>query len=424
MNSPLALLGGHAAVADPGPHFSWPPLDNQTAMAVLDQLGESISVYDRSGIIAELEDALAKYFDVRHVVLTSSGTAALHSMYAASGLEPGDEVIVPAYTFFATATPLLHLGVVPVLADSNETGNISVDEVAGKVTSRTKAIVVTHLWGIPADVEGLRDFAYRHNLMLLEDASHAHGAEVSGQKVGTFGRAAALSMNGPKPLSAGEGGFVLTDDDELYYRVLLHGQYNKRCRNEIPATHPLHRYAVSGMGLKFRIHPLAAAIAFDQLNRLDDYLDGREQIAHYMCTQLGQLRGIVVPDVPATDRPAWYGLPLIYEPDELDGLPVERFYAALQAEGCLEVDRPGSTCPLNTLPLFQDAEPLFPHDPVLYGLHYHPGEFPVAEQVHRYTLKLPVWHREADLPLVRRYLDGFCKVTENYKQLMGTKRDG
>lgn len=256
---------------------------------------------------------------------------------------------------------------------------------------------------------------------MLEDASHAHGASVGGQKIGTYGRAAAFSMNGPKPLSAGEGGFVLTNDDDLYYRVLLHGQYNKRCRNEIPDAHPLHRYAVTGMGLKFRIHPLAAAIALDQLGRLDDYLAGRARIARFLCDQLGQLPGIAVPEVPDEHQPAWYGLPLRYVPEDLDGLPVERFHAALQAEGCLEVDRPGSTCPLNMLPLFQDAEPLFPHDPGLYDLHYHPSEFPMAEETHHHTLKLPVWHRDADLPLVRRYIDGFSKVIANYKHLMGTK---
>lgn len=424
MTSPLALLGGRPAVPEPGPHFTWPPLDGRTEAAVLGQLDATISIYDRSGVIAELEDALSAYFGVRHAVLTSSGTAALHSMYAASGLEPGDEVIVPAYTFFATATPLLHLGVVPVLADSDESGNIAVDDVARKISPRTRAIVATHLWGIPADIEGLRDVANGHDLMLLEDGSHAHGAEVSGQKVGAFGDAAAFSMNGPKPLSAGEGGFVLTDNDELYYRLLLHGQYNKRCRNEIPKSHPLHRYAVTGMGLKFRIHPLAAAIALSQVGQLDEYLDGRGRIARYLCDHLGQLPGIAVPEVAATNRPAWYGLPLIYVPDELDGLPVERFHAALQAEGCREVDRPGSTRPLNTLPLFQDPAPLFPSDPRLCDLQYQGGQFPVAEQVHHHTLKLPVWHREAELPLVRHYIDGFCKVVEHYKHLMGTTRNG
>ncbi|MGL5825213.1 MAG: DegT/DnrJ/EryC1/StrS family aminotransferase, partial [Nocardioides sp.] len=237
-----------------------------------------------------------------------------------------------------------------------------------------------------------------------------------GQRVGTFGRAAAFSMNGPKPLSAGEGGFVLTDDDEVYYRVLLHGQYNKRCRNEIPRDHQLYDYAVTGMGLKFRIHPLAAAIAAQQLSRLDDYLAKRASIAAYLCERLSELPGIAVPELPVGVRASWYGLPLQYDADELDGLPVERFYEALQAEGCLEVDRPGSTCPLNLLPLFQRPEPLLPA--YAGNLDYASTRSPNAEAIHHNTIKLPVWHREDHRSLVNSYIKAFHKVVDNHNDLL------
>lgn len=155
MTSRLALRGGTPVRHESGAHFTWPPITAATAKAVLDQLGTAVSIYDRSGVVADLEDALGDYFDVRHAVLTSSGTAALHSTYVASFIEPGDELIVPAYTFLATVTPLLHLGAIPVLADSDETGNMSVDDVAARITPKTTAIMVTHLWGIPADLGGL-----------------------------------------------------------------------------------------------------------------------------------------------------------------------------------------------------------------------------------------------------------------------------
>lgn len=417
MTSPLALLGGPPTVTQTTPHFTWPPLDDQSEAAVMRQLRRSISIYDRSGVIERLEDELCKYHGVTHAVLTSSGTAALHSMYAACGLGPGDEVIVPAYTFFATVTPLLHLGAVPVLADCDESGNLDPKDVTQRITERTKAVVVTHMWGVPAAMSSLKAITDEHGLMLLEDASHAHGASIDGQRVGTFGRAAAFSMNGPKPLSAGEGGFVLADDDEVYYRVLLHGQYNKRCRNELPRDHPLYDYAVTGMGLKFRIHPLAASIALDQLGRLDTYLNARARIAAHLSERLAALPGIIVPELPLGVRASWYGLPLQYATNELDGLPVERFHEALQAEGCREVDRPGSTCPLNLLPLFQRPEALFPG--YAEKLNYVPGDFPNAEAIHRNTLKLPVWHREEDMPLVDSYIDAFRKVTDNYRNLLG-----
>ncbi|GAB2710494.1 hypothetical protein GCM10027089_37690 [Nocardia thraciensis] len=229
-------------------------------------------------------------------------------------------------------------------------------------------------------------------------------------------------MNGPKPLSAGEGGFVLTNDDEVYYRVLLHGQYNKRCRNEIPREHPLYRYAVTGTGLKHRIHPLAASLARNQLPNLEDYLSGRATVARYLCDQLSDLPGITTPEVPNEVRPSWYGLILRYRSDELGGLPIQRFYDALHAEGCREVDRPGSTCPLNLLPLFQDPEPLLPA--YTGTLTYTPGEFPEAENMHATTLKLPVWHREEDMPLIDSYIEAFRKVSDQYRdQLKGNENN-
>lgn len=418
MNS-LALHGGTPVITEPGPHFSWPPISDTTSKAVLDQLTTSISIYDRSGVVADLEDALRDYFGVRHALLTSSGTAALHSTYAASYITPGDEVIVPAYTFLATVTPLLHLGGVPVLADCDETGNISAADVAARITPNTTTIMVTHMWGVPADMDALGALAAKHGLNLLEDGSHAHGATIGTTKVGSIGHAAAFSLNGPKPLSAGEGGFLLTGDDELFYRALMFGHYNKRCRNEIPADHPMRPYAVTGMGLKFRIHPLAARIALDQLGHLDDYLTGRDYIARYLCDRLAGLPGIAAPAIPDGNRPAWYGLPLTYVPDELDDLPVETFHTALLAEGLAEVDRPGSTCPLTELPLFRDPNPLMSRFGAHSGMNYQPGQFPVAQKVWRNTLKLPVWHREEDLPLVERYIDGFRKVIDNHDDLIG-----
>lgn len=418
MNSSLALLGGEPVITQATPQFAWPPVTENTRNAVLAQLKQGISIYNRSGVIERLENELREYHGTRHAVLTSSGTAALHSMYAACGLGRGDEVIVPAYTFFATVTPLLHLGVVSVLADCDESGNLDPKDVTARITPKTKALVVTHMWGLPADMPRLKAIADEHGLTLLEDGSHAHGAAIDGQRVGTFGHAAAFSMNGPKPLSAGEGGFLLTNDDELYYRALLHGQYNKRCRSELPPDHQLYRYAVTGMGLKFRIHPLAASIALDQLGHLDGYLEGRATVAAYLCEKLGELPGVIVPEPPLGVRASWYGLPLRYATNELDGLPVERFYEAVRAEGGHEIDRPGSTCPLNLLPLFQDAEALFP-EYKKEKLNYTSGDFPVAEAIHHNTLKLPVWHREEDIPLVDSYIEAFRKVTTNYRDLLG-----
>ncbi|MHA4820159.1 DegT/DnrJ/EryC1/StrS family aminotransferase [Streptomyces aculeolatus] len=414
--SSLALLGGTPEITTHDRHFSWPPIDSRDIEAVTGQVMEAISIPDRSGIVADLEDALAAWLGVRHVVTTCTGTAALHSMYAAAGISPGDEVLVPALTFHATATPLLHLGARPVLVDVGADGQLDLDAAARLVSPRTKAMVAVHLWGLPENAHALTAFASEHDVMLLEDGSHAHGASWGGRLVGTYGRAAAFSLNGPKPLSAGEGGFVATDDTDLYYRLLLHGQYNKRCRTEIPAGHPLAKYATTGQGLKLRIHPLAAALARAQLPRLEGYLTGRAACAERLCAALENVPGLRVPRLNPGARASWYALPLRYEPAELGGLPIARFLAAVHAEGATEVDLPGSTRPLGDHPLFHTPSELIRHYPVAQGTA--PGGCRGAARVHASTLKLPVWHRPEDSTLANSYTVALTKVARRHKDLL------
>ncbi|MFB6813720.1 DegT/DnrJ/EryC1/StrS family aminotransferase [Streptomyces sp. NPDC056347] len=413
----LALLGGRPAVSAAAPHFTWPPIDGTTRTRVAAQLDTAVSIPGRSGVIAELEDGLKEYFGVRHAITTNSGTAALHAAYAAVRIEAGDEVIVPAWTFHATASPLFHLRAVPVLCEIGPDGNIDPARVEELITPRTRAVMVTHLWGRPADMARLVAIADAHGLVLLEDGSHAHGAGIEGKKAGTFGLASAFSLNGPKPLSGGEGGFVLTNDDDLYYRVLTFAHYNKRCRSEIPNGHPLARFAVTGSGLKLRIHPLAAALACDQLSRLDSYLAGRAEIARHLTENLSRIPGLEITPLPEGVVHSWYGLTLTYRPDDLGGLPIERFHQALLAEGATEFDRPGSTGPLYALPLYQHPDQLFPGHPQHHRQRL-PGSFPVAEHTYRHTIKLPVWHREQDLALARQYVRAASKVSDHHKELL------
>ncbi|MEU7635020.1 DegT/DnrJ/EryC1/StrS family aminotransferase [Streptomyces sp. NPDC039016] len=417
MTSTLALLGGDPEVAVAGPHFEWPPIDDTTRARVAAQLDAAVSIPGRSGIVAELEDGLQAYFGVRHAITTSSGTAALHALYSAARLRAGDEVIVPAWTFHATASPLFHFRAVPVPCDIGPDGNIDPARVEELITPRTRALMVTHLWGRPADMAGLAAIAKAHELALLEDGSHAHGASIHGQKVGTFGLGSAFSLNGPKPLSGGEGGFVLTDDDDTYYRVLTFAHYNKRCKSEIPQGHPFAPYAVTGSGLKLRIHPLAAALAFDQLGRLDGYLLGRAEIARYLTERLARIPGLEVTPMPDGVITSWYGLTLTYRPEELGGLSVDRFHQALTAEGATEFDRPGSTRPLHELPLYQHPDLLFPGHPQ-HHRQYPGGFFPVAEHAYQHTIKLPVWHREQDLALAEQYVRAAVKVSDHHKELL------
>lgn len=414
--SKLAILGGNKAVTIPLPHFVWPKITTDMKQAVLEQLDKSISIYDKSGVIDELENDFCRYYGMKHALLISSGTAALHSMFVAAGLGPGDEVICPAYTFYATVTPLFFTGAVPVLADCKADANIDPEDVHRKITKKTKAIIVTHMWGVPCEMDAIVKLAKKNNLLLFEDASHAHGATYGGQKVGTFGDASVFSLQGQKTVTGGEGGVLLTNSDEIYYRALLFGHYNKRCKQEIPKDHPLYKFAVTGMGLKLRSHPLAAVIAKKHLEALDNLIKQRAAFAAELAKELSKLKGLSMPIVDSKSIPTWYAFIMQYKPEELSGLPIEKFYAALQAEGCSELDRPGSTCPLNQHPLFQDVSTFFP---AYKGkVRYSGDNFPFAKRFHENSLKLPVWNDPSERQIMEQYVEAFKKVVDNHKLLL------
>lgn len=413
MDENLVIHGGKKIIEKNGPHFIWPIIDKKTEEAVLAQLHKSISIYDRSGAIQELEDKLRKIHGVKHALLFSSGTSALHAMFVSADIKKGDEIICPAYTFYATVTPMLFTGAIPILVDCDKNGNINPEEIEKKITSKTRAIVLTHMWGIPCEMKKIIEIAKKHNLLLLEDGSHAHFAEYENKKVGTFGDAAAFSLQGQKTLTGGEGGFILTDNDELFYRALLFGHYNKRCKNEIPKEHKLSKFSTTGMGLKLRIHPLACAIAEDQLNKMPDILSGRQKTYERFLNELSNLPGIEFPELNPNTKPSWYALIIKYHSEELNGLNINDFYQALKSEGCLELDIPNSTSPLNYHPLFQTPSELFKD----YNseIKYKIGDFPKSEKFFSRILKLPVWHRPEDKEIVELYIKAFKKVINHYK---------
>jgi len=413
----IAILGGSKTIREKSLHYFWPPITRKIKQAVLKQLDDGISIYDRSGIFKEFEDAFARYYGRKYALLFSSGTLAIHAMYVVAGLRPGDEVICPAYTFFATVTPLLSIGAIPVLCDCDGNGNIDPKEIKKKITKRTKAVIVTHLWGIPCKMNEIMEICKSRRLLLLEDCSHAHGAVYKGKRVGTFGDMAAWSLQGQKIVTGGEGGILLTDNKDFYYRALLLGHYNKRCKQEIPEDHPLYKYSLTGMGLKYRAHPLAIAIASEIFKELENYLSVKRIFAERIIKELNGIRGIIVPQISSDVKPSWYSLVLQYKQHEMGGLPIETFVEALRAEGLSEIDRPGSTCPLNLLPLFQTPQELFP----IYKKHqfsYKPGDFPRAEQYYRNAIKLPVWTFQKDQKIVDAYIRGIKKVVKYHHHLL------
>jgi dTDP-4-amino-4,6-dideoxygalactose transaminase len=255
-------------------------------------------------------------------------------------------------------------------------------------------------------MDKILSIAKEKGIILLEDCSHAHGATYNGKKVGTFGEAAVFSIQGQKTLTGGEGGVLLTDHEEIYYRSLLLGHHNKRCHQEIPTEHPLSKYSTTGMGLKFRIHPLAAAIANEQLDNLDKILSGRRKFAHHIYEKLDGLKEIKLPKVPPFVQPSWYALTFSFIGNS-SGLSDADFYRNVKERGAYEIDRPKSTCPLYWLPLFRTPSELFPFYQKKF--RYSKNEFLNAEKLYRSLFKIPVWHQEKDFDTVEYYIDSILE---------------
>jgi dTDP-4-amino-4,6-dideoxygalactose transaminase len=416
MSSSLAIRGGPKSIDESGPHFVWPRITKEAEAAVVAQLHKTVSIYDNGGIFGEFERSFAAYHGRKFGLLFSSGTAAIHAMYTAAGIRPGDEVICPTYTFFATATPLVQIGARAVFVDSGADGNIDPERIEAAITPRTKAITVTHMWGMPCNMSRITAIAAKADLLLFEDCSHAHGAEYSSQKVGTFGVAAAWSLQGAKTVTGGEGGILLTDSEDQYAAALCFGHYNKRCKSEIRSNHPLKKYALTGFGLKLRAHPLAIALAYQQFVHLDEFILQRETFAQEMIAALGSFKFISVPRT-TNGRSSWYAFVFQYFADRAGGVPIERFHEALLAEGLLELDRPSSTAPIHNLPIFCDPPEFIPTFATSRMPRFE-REFPAAAAFHARALKLPVWAFADDSRIVKAYCSGLAKVASRISELV------
>lgn len=377
------------------------------------QLHEELSIYDKSGVIGEFEDEFARYHDRRHGLLFNSGTSAILAMFEGVNLGPETEVLCPVYTFHASVTPMAYLGARPIFCDVDDNGNVCLAEIERRRTPATTAVVMTHMWGVPvADTVAIAEYCAREGLALLEDCSHAHGAEINKRKVGTFGDGAAWSLQGQKIITGGEGGILLTDSDSLYARALVQGHYNKRPQKELAPDSGLRDFYLTGMGLKLRSHPLAVAIAREQFGHLEQFRAVKQRHSERLAGAAAPFAFLHPPLLPEGHQASWYAFNLRFDASKA-GITRERFVAALVAEGLVEVDIPGSTGLLNQQPLFTR-----PHDilPRLYPQRRASDaveeQYPSASNFYNSIIKLPVWAFEDESPIVDAYVEGIAKVSE------------
>jgi len=291
----LAIDGGKRTVPE-GAIKPWPPIGQMDRDAVLRVFDNQMLCGAGAPETVALQKEWAEYVGRKHCLATNSGTAALHMSLAAAQIGVGDEVIVPAYTFLASASCILHANSIPIFVDIDErTYNIDVSKIEEKVTERTKAILPVHLHGLPADLDEILAIAKKHNLIVIEDACQAHGAEYKGKKVGSFGEMAAFSQNSSKNLCGGEGGFFVTDDDTY----MMRGDMLRMFGDEIDDETQLRVYNASILGYMYRTQELPAAFTRSQLKRLDENNAIRQKNCAALTEILSGYDWVTTPYVPS-----------------------------------------------------------------------------------------------------------------------------
>ena len=301
MAEQLATKGGPKAVPG-GMVKEWPPITDEDRSAVLGVLDSGHLHGTGAPQAAALQEEWAEYVGAKHCLVTNSGPSALHMALAAAGVQPGDEVIVPAYTYWATAAAVLHHNAIPVFVDiESDTFCLDPELVEDKLTENTKALLPVHVHGMPADMDAINAIGSRHGIAVIEDAAQAHGSAYKGRKVGSLAQGAGFSLNRSKNLTSGEGGLYTTDDDRAYEYASMMREFG-----EVIVAGREREYNAYTLGWMYRPVELCNAMARSQLRRLDDYNAQRREMASYLDEALSSLDGCSpVASLPDREQVYW-----------------------------------------------------------------------------------------------------------------------
>ncbi|MDR3400891.1 MAG: DegT/DnrJ/EryC1/StrS family aminotransferase [Chthoniobacter sp.] len=381
--------------------------------------------------VRAFEQAWAEKYGFKHAVSVNSWTSGLVTAIGAIGIEPGDEVICPPYTMSASATCALFYGGIPVFADIDpDTFCIDPRSVLERVTARTKAIVVVHLFGGPAAMDEILAIARPRGIKVIEDAAQSPGVLYKGRPVGAIGDLGGFSLNFHKHIHTGEGGMIVTNDDKLAHRCQLIRNHGENATAGMDDAE-----LVNVIGGNYRLTEIQAAIGVEQLKRLDGYLNTRAELAAHLAGRLGSLPGFAVqPPLPEGSTHAHYLFPIKYDAT-VTGLSRHRFVQAVLAEMPAPDGFEGTPLtegyvkPLYLSPIYQRRIALgsrgFPfrcNEGASYD--YSPGLCPVAERMYERELLLT--------PLVREPLttgdmddlaDAFEKVLAHAGEISAASRD-
>lgn len=422
MDSKLALCGGPKSVVTPvGDTFAWPIISveaEQAALAVLRR-----GAMSGTDITQEFEKEYAAWQGTRYALAHSSGTAAIEGALYGCGVRKGDEIIAPSLTYWASALPAFNLKASVVFAEVQpDTLCLDPADIEHRITRRTKAIVVVHYCGYPADLDPIMAIARRHGLKVVEDVSHAHGGVYKGRKLGSIGDVAAMSLMSGKALAIGEGGMLATNDRDIFEYAVAWGHYERY--NDSIQNPWLRDYVGLPLGgHKYRMHQVSSAVGRVQLREYDARNREILQAMHAFWDLLAGVPGLRA-HRPAkgsgSDMGGWYAAHGLYRPEELGGLSITRFCEAVRAEGvsC----SPGCNRPLHLHPLFTTCDVYGDGKPTRTAtsrrqLCQPAGSLPVTEAMNARVYSIP-WFKYNRPGIIAEHAAAFRKVAENYRELL------
>lgn len=344
MEQKLAINGGEKSITKT---FPWAIYDEEEVNAVAEIVRSGKwGNPDCGDEVAKFEKEFAAFCGSKYAVSCVNGSVSLRLALIACGVKPGDEVIVPPYTFIATASTVIECNCVPVFVDIDpDTYNLDPKAIEAAITSRTKAIIPVHFGGLACDMDAIMDIAKRHGLRVIEDAAHGHGAEYKGKKLGSIGDAGSFSFQSSKNLTSGEGGMVITDDDNLYAMM-------NSLRN-VGRIEGGQWYDHYNPGCNYRITQMQSVLLSQQLKRLEEQTRRRNENGLYLNELLKNMEGITPLQRGEEITMHCYHIYIFkYDASKFGNLPKDKFAEMLAAEGvpCFK----GYPHPLYKQPLFQN----------------------------------------------------------------------
>ncbi|MBQ0733518.1 DegT/DnrJ/EryC1/StrS family aminotransferase [Aquimarina celericrescens] len=407
------------------PHEIWPPDALDIELQELSkQRNEDIGIKGKTGPIKEFEENFLAFLEnqSKYSISFNSGTSGLLAAYFAIGIKEGDVVLGPGLTYHAALSPVFSLqGSVRLIDIDINSRCIDFKEIEKNICESTKAITVVHQWGYPCNMDEIIKIAQKYNLKIIEDCSHAHGSKYKGKLCGTFGNVAVFSLQTNKAIFAGEGGILVTNDKDIYYRATLLGHYRDRCKSEI-LEKELNDYWATGFGLKLRMSPFNAIVAKYSLQNFPKIKEGRHKCLNYFNERLKEVNYLQNIDISNNvDMGAWYGFKPLYKEGILQGISRDELVQILQKEG-MEVSAPSGKCLANQ-PLYSEfPDRMFPLQKTKVVNNIE--SLPVCKYVEDNALSLPTFYDwENDKIIIDQYIEVFKEIEYQHgkKQHTGTR---